>query len=401
MKIDNNISLRIAFLGILVFVFWNDFLPTANNLFNFLSPSLNTYNVDFYAYYRGGHAYLRGIDPYNGTSDGQVFIYPPTFIPLYAQLAKLDYETARGLWVGVYSFFFIAAIILLLLRSKPSDRDKMAFIIGLIFFMSYPVKYYIRQGQVDLIVASFCFSSLVLYLWRKHNLSALCLAIATLIKMNPLFLMITFLVFFRDWKYMLRYGTALVGLAAVSLLFFPLDWYRIYVVTVLPSLSATDSHYYQQTLARFFFAGDATKTRLLTLIGNGLFTVGAWLLGYRYRDQLQEIRTGTITPFNAFIAVAFFFCNCIVTLIFSASAWIMTYTWFILPSAWILWFVFKNARYWVTFVLVASVVMMQGLLLYARFLAELNMGGAVICLVCLLCVLSVPKIAFPNTADLV
>ena len=79
----------------------------------------------------------------------------------------------------------------------------------------------------------------------------------------------------------------------------------------------------------------------------------------------------------------------------------MTYTWFILPSAWILWFVFKNARYWVTFVLVASVVMMQGLLLYARFLAELNMGGAVICLVCLLCVLSVPKIAFPNTADLV
>jgi hypothetical protein len=91
--------------------------------------------MDFLAYYRGGQAYLRGQGPYSGTSDGQPFIYPPTFVPFYALLANLSNKRARFLWVGLYALFFILNLILLL----------------------------IRQGQIDLIVISLCFASFLFY----------------------------------------------------------------------------------------------------------------------------------------------------------------------------------------------------------------------------------------------
>ena len=396
MKINKNISLKIVFFGILAIIFWNDFLPSANSFFNLLNPDYPVYNIDFYSYYRGSRLYLSGIDPYENINNGQLFIYPPTFVPLYAQISKLDYETARYLWVWIYSACFLISVILLLSRVKPEDRDKMVFTIVLILLLSYPVKFLIRQGQIDLIVASLCFTSLILYLNHRHNLSALTLAAATLIKVSPVLLLITFFVFFRDWKYLIRYGTAVVGLVGISLLFFPFDWYRIYFTTVLPSLSVSNPSYYQQTLARFL-AGSAKKTRLLSMFGYGLMSICAWIIGHRYIKQIKEIRNGNITSFNEFIAVAFFFCNSIVTLIFSASAWLMTYTWFILPAAWIIWFAYKNIQPWLLFILLIGVAMIHGQLLLFN---EINMSGAIICLLCLIGALFFPDVILKNKMEL-
>ena len=387
-----NINLKILLSGLLLALFFYYFLPAVQGWFNLVNPTFNIENIDFYAYYIAGRSFISGADPYTSNLFHQVFIYPPTFLPAYAQLARQDYQTARHLWMMVYLLFFSLAVFLFLKRVRPQNRSKVFFIIGLIFLVSFPLQYLIRQGQVDLIVGSISFCSLLLYLDKKHNWSALCLAAATLIKMNPLFLMITFFLFFRDWKYLLRYLAALGSFFLVSLIFIPFDWYRIYFTSILPSMSVGNDYHLQQTLARFF-PGSSTKTRLLTILGNGGFAILAVFLGGKLKNQVKFIRSGQINPQTEMFALAFFFANCIVTLITSASAWIMTYTWFILPSAWAVWLAYKHISPWLTSLLVVSVIMIHG---HLAFFNELNLTGACICLVCLLLILFLPQTFHPD-----
>ena len=56
---EKGIPLKILLSALLVLMLWNVFLPAFKDLFNFVSPTYNVSNVDFYAYYRGGQAYLK------------------------------------------------------------------------------------------------------------------------------------------------------------------------------------------------------------------------------------------------------------------------------------------------------------------------------------------------------
>jgi len=170
--IHNQFSARpLIYFAILVFIFWNSFQPSVVYKFNIVSPSLNKANVDFHAYFSGGEAFAEGIDPFKGTR----FVYPPTFLPLYSLLSKLDYNNARVAWVWVYSIIFVLTLGLTLFWIEPRKRIDLLFLVGLIVFISFPFAYHVQQGQMDLIVASFSFASLVLYLLGQKNLSALSL----------------------------------------------------------------------------------------------------------------------------------------------------------------------------------------------------------------------------------
>jgi hypothetical protein len=398
MTFNKTMNLRLVMFAILVLVFWNTFWPDAKELFNFMNPSSSIQNVDFYAYYRGGRTYLSGIQPYSGTSDGQPFIYPPTFIPLYAQIAKLDYASARTLWLGIYSTCFLVCLALLVLKVGPSERDKTIFLALLIVLLSFPVRIYIRQGQIDIIVASFCFASLLLYLFKHHNLSAICLAVATLTKLNPVIFMITFFVFLQDWKYLLRFSLAVAGLVALSLCFFPLDWYRAFFTDVIPTLTGGDTHPYNQSLIRFF-VDNPNLAHLVTLAGGSLFTILAGLLGLRHRQQIAWLRNGKITPFNQFLAVAVFFCNGLVSALFSGSTWIMTYTWFILPAVWLLVITYQQARYWLVGILALGIAMLQSIVISDPVVKYVSIEGALLCLITLLLVGFFPRLSFDQSAE--
>jgi hypothetical protein len=106
------------YLGILLFIFWNYFQPEVVYGFNIVSPTVNAPNIDFHAYYSGGKAYLRGLDPYQDTR----YVYPPTFLPLYSLLARLSYRSARLLWVEIYAAFFLLATALGIYWIEPRKR---------------------------------------------------------------------------------------------------------------------------------------------------------------------------------------------------------------------------------------------------------------------------------------
>ena len=99
----------IFIIALMIVYFFDQWIPSIQYYFNIVSPSLKTTNVDFYAYYLGGKAYLQGREPFNATKDVQPYIYPPTFIPIFGQIARLDFELARSLWAGIYSLMFLCA----------------------------------------------------------------------------------------------------------------------------------------------------------------------------------------------------------------------------------------------------------------------------------------------------
>jgi len=298
--------------------FFNRWLPASQSLFNIVSISLNVPNVDFYAYYLGGQAYGQGLEPYSAYADVQKYIYPPTFLPLYGLLARLDYNTARMAWVGVYALLFLCAAGFLLGVTPAGERLTAALLLAGLALVSYPLAYLIRQGQVDLVGSSLAFISLLFYVRKRPSVSAGFLAAATLVKFNPLMLLVTFVLFTWDWKYLLRYAAALAGMVLLSLLFIPPAWYAIFLTQVLPQLTGSLVHIYNQTPLRFF-AGHALAPRLITLGGAAVLSAFALWSGRRIREK---------QPHHIF---AFYLLNVAGMLLLSGSAWIMAYTWFLLP----------------------------------------------------------------------
>ncbi|NPV87488.1 MAG: DUF2029 domain-containing protein [Anaerolineae bacterium] len=370
----------LVYASLIVLFFVNYRLPTLSGYFNLTSPSMGVANVDFYAYYRGGQAYNLGKEPYAGTRDGQTYKYPPTMVPLYGMLAKMDYDSARHLWLAIYLSVFSLVLAWAIWSSPVHDRFPILALVCAMLLISYPFAYLIRQGQIDLLVGSLNFASLIAYMQRRKNISALLLALAALIKLNPVFLLITYVVFLRDWKYLIRFTAAICLLILISFLFVSPDWYRAYALEVLPAQTKSDPFAYNQTPLRFF-AGDRYLPRLLTICGMGILVLFAWWSGKR-----QTAVSGTTTndfqsPQSRFAIMAFFTINTAFTLLFSGYAWIMAYVWFILPLATLTPYLIRNSRWWTAAgmslaLLGTNSVVMEGVILNAT-----NMLGATLCVI--------------------
>jgi hypothetical protein len=367
----------LLFVALFLLIFWNFWLPEAQTFFNLLSGRARANNIDFTAYYRGGQAYLQGQDPYSGTSGGQPFIYPPTFIPLFALLADLSYKRARYLWLGLYSLFFILNLLLLLYYSHRSERVPLTRIVAIIAITSTPLLWVIRQGQIDLITISLCFASFLFYRKKFSMISAFLLAVATLVKVNPLLFMITYLVFFRDFKYLLRYLACLAGLVAISALFFPLNWYLVYISQVLPALTAGKTSFLNQTVVRIF-AHQPVLPQITTLLGFGLFTLFSWFAGAKLKQH-----TGSDLAEQDFFAFAQFLMNAITILLFSGSTWLMAYVWIILPSAPVILYLLRHGSVLSVAMAGTALFCLNATPLDLPFFRWVNVIGGILMLACL------------------
>jgi Glycosyltransferase family 87 len=392
--LNNKINaLPLAYLGILGFIFWNYFQPGVIYRFNILSPGLSVANIDFNAYYSAGKAYLQGVNPFHGTR----FVYPPTFIPFYSLIARLNYNTARVVWVGFYSACFLLALALVVYRTEARNRLNLIFLNLLIVLVSFPVAYYVQQGQMDLVVASFSFASLVLYQMKQKNLSALCLVVATLVKVTPVLFLITFVIFYRDWKYLLRYLVILTLVILASGIFFPLSMYYTYVTKVIPSSTGSVQHIYNQTLLRFF-VGKKYIPQALTILGLGWITVMAWFCGKKYAAESENPDADGRSRKKEFLGYAFFFANGLTILLFSGKAWVMAYVWFILPLAVVLIYALEHGHFWWAAWIVLGAVAIHSRISDGKLFTVINMLGAMICLAGMMAVFYLPKLTLKDSS---
>ncbi|MEI8285101.1 MAG: glycosyltransferase family 87 protein, partial [bacterium] len=181
--------------------------------------------------------------------------------------------------------------------------------------LSAPLLSMIFFGQIALLVGCACFASLLLYLNNHKNISAILLAAAVLLKVNPVMLLATFVLFFNDWKYLLRFCIAFAGIVLLSLIFVSPKLYWDFFTQVLPNLAGLPpTDYTNQTPLRWLvnnkipFFPNADQVIISRICGlysflGIIFLSGfAWWAGKRNQVMTNLIRTGTNNEDANFIA---------------------------------------------------------------------------------------------------
>lgn len=336
-----SLSIKITLLVILVLLGWNHWLPSALDMYNTVSQTdsgaLN--NVDFFAYYNAGARFQNGQNPYFWGRDPQGspvvsdFVYPPAVLPVFSLLARLPYASARLMWALLYGLTFLAILAWMARSFTPDWRLPFLALALLLTFVSFPLLSHILHGQVDIFVISLVLACYLAYARGKRLPAAALLAAATLVKVSPVVLLIYFVLFQRDVRFLLMYTLALLLLAGISLLAAPASLYFDYAIHVLPNVGGGSSFWLNQSITKYL-AFSPGLARLAGLVGMALLAGAIWAIGRRY--EAGQRKPAPALGAAGFLGEAVFILNLAGGLVFLAKAWTATYVWLILPSAWLL-----------------------------------------------------------------
>lgn len=357
---------------LLLVVLWNFWLPFAQDYFNQVTKATLPPNVDFYAYFTAGQRFNAGANPYYygeaqpGSALISEYLYPPTFLPLVGALARLPYDAARTLWLGLYALVYLAAFTALAMGLPRAERLTFAGLGALLTATSFPLLLHIRNGQADVLVIGLALLSFSLYGRGKRGASALLLALAGLLKVSPLLLLIYYLLYLRDWRYTLAVLAAGVGLAGISLLAVPFHYYPEYVMYILPVVSGGTGYYLNQSLLKYL-ADNPLLAQGVSAAGLGLFALFAGWAGSQQRRA------------DGFETTAAFILNLLVILVFQGKAWSMAYVWAILPCALVLTYLLHHAaKPWQLLAAGAASALMVAKIYGYPPLDSLNLLGALV-----------------------
>jgi hypothetical protein len=332
--------IKILLVLLLVIFGWNYWLHSAWDMYNLISktPSGDLHNVDFFAYYNAGGRYLRHDNPYFWGKDTQGqpiisdFIYPPTVLPVFSLLSRMPYDLARLVWLITYGLTY-AGILYWISRSFLPEWRNVFLVLGIGFSMaSFPLLSHIEHGQVDVFVISLILASYLCYARGKRLMAAILLAVATLIKVSPGFLLIYFVLFRRDFRFLFMFAGSLAVMALISLIFVPFGWWLDYFRFVLPEVGKGDAFWLNQSLMKYL-SSYPEISRVVTVIGLGILALLVWIISRRFA---AEDRQALLPLGNRAIASELvFILNLAGMLIFLGKAWVAAYVWLILPSAWL------------------------------------------------------------------
>lgn len=335
---------KIIILLLTALIAWNFFLPAAEDMYNNVTrsetnSSMDLKNVDFFVYYTAGSRLLHGNNPYFFGHDQQGnpiisdYHYPPVFLPIFSLFARLGYDLARLLWLVLYAISYLA-ILVIMARSMPSEWSFPFLVAGILLtLLAYPLLGHILTGQADIFIISLILGSYLAYATKHRILSAILLAVGTVLKVSPLFLLAYFVLFLRDYKYLLVYLASLLVIAAISLFFVPFSYYPDYIIRVLPEVAKGTELKLSQSLVSYF-AFSPFLTRLISLSGLGALAVLAWLVG-NFFSPAERTPVLPLASDHFRTEVVFILCLSWV-LIFHTGVWPYTYVWLILPLVWLL-----------------------------------------------------------------
>ena len=319
--------------AVLFAVYW---LPTARAYYD-VGP------FDFYQYYAGGHNWRAGFDAYKplvGTPGAlsiprsetiSGFIYPPAILPLLGQLSRLDYDSARALWLALSLAALLCPLALGVLLAR-GRRWETAALGALLFAASNPVLFHLRQGQADMLVAGLAISAFLLYgRWRSWP-TAVLFAAAVAVKLTPLVIVLALVAYRRDWPLLLKTLAAGIALLVVSLLFIHPHLYVEYVTVVLPEASGGNPFFHNQSLLRGWSHLDVWA-KYASLAGYAL-VVGAAAVAGRGRRPPAGDESGRFGLTSTMLQVLAL--GVVGVLLFSPLSWRMAFVWAVVPMALVL-----------------------------------------------------------------
>ena len=382
-KINKHWSIILA-LTLAVVISWNYWLPMAEDFYNLVTPADENRqsplrNVDFFAYFNAGARFEKGENPYfygdTASRNFSDYIYPPTLLPLYGLISNLEYDQARLLWVGLYFTGYALCFSLLLLAAKKELRS-IFFSCGLVLMSaSFPLLMHIHNGQSDVLVISLVLIGYVAYIKGFKTGSAFLFALATMTKVSPVLFLIYFVIFLKDYRFLITYGLWVAGIVLVSLLAVPFSLYMDYILRVLPEISKADSYWLNQSIIKFLSASQGSLAEVISLGGFVLFGLFAFWLSKRYPSSLRI--PGKTLGEKHIISESVFILNILVILIFSGKAWSMAYVWIILPAALLVTrLINSRPKTWYLILVCASVFLMESKVYGYPILDSLNLWGS-------------------------
>ncbi|MGA2784838.1 MAG: glycosyltransferase family 87 protein, partial [Candidatus Bathyarchaeia archaeon] len=179
-------------------------------------------SIDFNVYYRAAQVWLSRGNPYANLSQLS-FEYPPLSLPFFALFTYFGFQLASQLWVLAYFSMFAVALLALGFALKKDKRLAFVTIAALLLITSYPFLIMYQLGPIDLFLASLTVLSFVAERLRHRSLSAVILSIAALLKGTPVFLLIYFVVFRRDLRYLAWFLLSTIGIVGISLIIIPVQ----------------------------------------------------------------------------------------------------------------------------------------------------------------------------------
>lgn len=350
------------------------------------------HNFDFFQYYAGGHNWRLGLDPYVNHPDEPTaiqhprhedktisgYIYPPTVLPVFGALARLDYHDARHAWFGI-TVAFLALSVAVAVLLTPGRRLELITAAVFLTMCSYPLLFHVHQGQIDLVVAALSVSAFLLYpRWRGWPSAAL-IAIAILVKVTPVLLLAVMVLYFRDVRFLIKALICLAAGLALSLLAVAPHLYVEYVGTTLPRISGSSPDRFNQTVVRFWSSWPVLA-KGVSAFGYAALLFLSYVVGRSSRRLAgPEREVDPQTEGRAVLLLA-----ALMTLIFSPLAWQMAYVVAIVPAAVLLVAPPPRRRPWAPVAIGLGAALMSSRIFDVQVLDLLNVLGAAVVVLTLL-----------------
>lgn len=240
-------------VSVLIFV-----LSVGQILIN-LVGSLKVKNLVDYLVYSGAlEKFISGQNPYQflygQLSDKIPFNYPPSSLMVLSPFHFLPIKIGEILLV-VLSFISLCLVLWIVIKLCRIKVSIPFFLVICAFFIqTFPVKFTLILGQVNLIVLALTFLSLYLYIKPVHKhsriLAIILLSLASSLKIFPLLILPLFLLK-KDYKFTF----SVLGLFLIlNLIPYP-KLFGEYFFNIFPklSLAASSPNFYDQSIYAFLF----------------------------------------------------------------------------------------------------------------------------------------------------
>lgn len=225
---------------------------------------------DFTQVWVSAKAMLQIKDPYYNTSLDYPNAYPPISEIFFLPLALFNYHRA----LAIFTFFSFASILASVFLSLKIVSNKVPWHYFLLFsgltLLSFPTKFSLGMGQINMIVLFFLLLSVFLEtrIKKRSILAGIFLGIS--VSLKPIFaFFLLFLVLKRSWKMIFVSILTVLFLAGITFLFWPISyWTNWYETGILPLANYVSSQIYvypNQGLFGFLYRSISNQTFRISL----------------------------------------------------------------------------------------------------------------------------------------
>ena len=150
------------------------------------------------------------------------------------------------------------------------------------------------------------------------------LSLATLTKGPAVILLVYFVLFRKDFKYLLRFLLSTIIIVGISLLVIPIGVYQYYFLHVVPTFSGVINASSNQSVGGLVSVANLSYIApVVSLVGFALFVFFSWWAGSRRLPiHLENLSSD-----------AMFLMNVLIMLLFGPRSIIYPYVWVIIPLA--------------------------------------------------------------------